>query len=61
MPFGFGVVELADGLRVVTRLEEPDPSRLEFGMPVKLAIVPLGTDDDGEAVCTYSFVPAVAT
>jgi uncharacterized OB-fold protein len=61
VPFGFGVVELADGLRVITRLEEPDPARLDFGMPMKLAVVPLGPDEHDEVVTTYTFVPAVAT
>ncbi len=61
VPYGFGVVELADGLRVVTRIEEPDPSRLEFGMPMRLALVELGGPTDGadapSPVTTYTFVP----
>jgi len=61
VPFGFGIVELADTLRVVTRIEEPHPDRLTFGMPMKLALVELGPDDGREAVTTYTFVPAVAT
>lgn len=45
VPFGFGVVELpADGLRVVTRLLEADPSRLHEGRPVSFRVVAL----DGE-------------
>jgi len=57
VPFGFGVVELPEGIRVVTRLTEPDPARLSFGMPVRLAIVPLHTADDGTTVVTYAFGP----
>lgn len=61
VPFGFGVVELDNGLRVVTRLEEPDPTRLEFGMSMRLVIVGLGPDPDPDAddlpVTTYSFTP----
>jgi uncharacterized protein len=57
VPFGFGVVELPEGLRVITRVEEPDPSRLAFGMPMKLVVVPLGENADGETVTTYSFSP----
>jgi uncharacterized OB-fold protein len=60
VPFGFGVVELADGLRVISRIEEPDPTRLAFGMPMKLALVELGPGGDGDVVTTYSFAPAVA-
>ncbi len=52
VPFGFGVVELPEGLRVVARLTEPDPSRLRFGEAMRLEIVPLHAD-----VVTYAFAP----
>jgi uncharacterized OB-fold protein len=58
VPYGFGVVALSDGLRVITRIEEPDPGRLEFGMPMRLELVELGPDADGDVVTTYSFAPA---
>jgi uncharacterized protein len=58
VPFGFGVVELPEGLRVITRLEEADPARLSFGMSVRFALAPLHTDDDGNQVVTYAFAPA---
>jgi uncharacterized OB-fold protein len=58
VPFGFGVVELSDGLRVITRLEEPDPARLQFGTAMKLTLVELGPGPDGDPVTTYSFEPA---
>ncbi len=65
IPYGFGVVELPEGLRVITRLEEPDPSRFEFGMPMQLVVAELGPDPDADdpdtVVTTYSFMPAVAT
>ncbi len=57
VPFGFGVVELTDGLRVITRLTEADPSRLEFGMAMQLVVAPLHTADDGTEVITYAFAP----
>jgi uncharacterized protein len=57
MPFGFGIVELTDGLRVITRLTEPDPNALAFGQPMHLVPDPLQTDDDGTAVITYAFAP----
>jgi len=56
-PFGFGVVELPEGLRVVTRLTEADPRRLSAGQAMRLAIVPLHTDDEGNEVVTYAFGP----
>jgi uncharacterized protein len=59
-PFGFGVVELPEGIRVISRVEEGDPARLSFGMPVRFAVTPLRTDDDGTQVVTYTFVPSGA-
>ena len=58
VPFGFGVVELPEGLRVITRVEQADPARLSFGMPMRFALAPLHTDDDGAQVVTYTFAPA---
>lgn len=57
VPYGFGVVELAEGLRVITRFTEADPARLEPGEPVRLEVVPLYVDDDGRTVVTYAFAP----
>lgn len=57
VPFGFGVVELPEGLRVITRITESDPARLEFGQPMRLVVAPLHTDDDGTEVVTYAFEP----
>src|SRR5207302_1837971 len=58
VPFGFGVVELPEGLRVITRLTEALPSRLVFGQSMRLAVVPLHVDDDGRTVVTYAFTPS---
>ena len=57
VPFGFGVVELSVGLRVITRLESTDDPALQFGLPMHAEIVPLHTDEDGNTVVTYSFAP----
>ncbi len=53
VPFGFGVVELPEGLRVITRLEVDAPSELQYGMTMRLVAAPVGDD-----VVTYSFEPA---
>ena len=58
VPFGFGVVELPEGLRVITRLTEAAPSRLLFGQSMRLDVVPLHVDDDGRTVVTYAFTPS---
>jgi uncharacterized OB-fold protein len=57
VPYGFGVVELADGLRVITRLTESDPARLQPGLAVRLVVEPLFADDDGTPVLSYAFAP----
>lgn len=57
LPYGFGVVELACGLRVVTRLTETDLSHLAPGQPMSLVVEPLFTDDDGTPVASYAFAP----
>ena len=58
VPFGFGVVELPEGLRLITRLTEADPAALRFGMAMRLAIVPLHVDEQGREVVTYAYAPA---
>jgi uncharacterized OB-fold protein len=39
-PFGVGLVQLADVIRVESRLTENDPAKLRFGMEMELAVVP---------------------
>src|SRR5947209_13511647 len=53
VPYGFGVVELPEGLRVITRLTEPDPTRLRFGQDVRLQNVTLHRGDHGGGVRTW--------
>ena len=60
VPYGFGVVELTDGLRVVTRLTEGDPSALEPGMAMRLVADVVAVDDDGTEVVAWAFAPEVA-
>ncbi|MGD0381359.1 MAG: Zn-ribbon domain-containing OB-fold protein [Acidimicrobiales bacterium] len=57
VPYGFGVVELPEGLRVITRLTETDPARLSAGEPMALVVVPVRVDADGRQVLTYAFAP----
>lgn len=60
VPYGFGVVELADGLRVIARLTEARLDRLRPGLAMRLVVEPLFTDDDGTAVLSYAFRPEEA-
>ena len=57
VPYGFGVVEVPCGLRIVTRLTEPNLDRLRPGLALRLVVEPLFTDDDGHPVLSYAFRP----
>lgn len=57
-PYGVGLVQLGEEVRVEGRLTEADPDKLRIGMEMQLAIVPFRTDDDGTVVMTYAFEPA---
>jgi uncharacterized OB-fold protein len=58
VPYGFGVIELEDGLRVVARLTEARLERLRPALPVRLVLDVLFTDDEGQPVLCYAFRPA---
>src|SRR5262245_13691172 len=57
VPFGVGLVQLGDVVRVEARLTESDPAKLDFGMEVELKIVPFYVDDDGDEIVTFAFAP----
>jgi uncharacterized OB-fold protein len=57
-PFGVGLVQLGDVVRVEARLTESDPAKLRTGMEVELEMVPFYVDpEDGEQVVTFAFAP----
>ena len=60
VPYGFGVVELAEGLRVVTRLTGSHFAALQAGLPVRLVVEALFTDEDGTPVLSYAFAAEAA-
>jgi uncharacterized protein len=57
VPFGVGLVQLGDVIRVEGRLTENDPAKLDFGMEVELTIIPFATDDEGNEIVTFAFQP----
>ncbi len=57
VPFGVGLVQLGDVVRVEARLTENDPAKLRSGMEVELAMVPFYVDEDGTEVVTFAFAP----
>ncbi len=58
IPFGIGIVELPEGVRVITRLTESDPAALRSGQSMEFRVVPLHADSEGNDVVTYAFAPA---
>jgi uncharacterized OB-fold protein len=61
VPFGVGVVELPEGVRIIGRLTESDPAALTAGQQMELRVVPLHTDDEGNDVVTYAFAPVASS
>ncbi|WP_280367518.1 Zn-ribbon domain-containing OB-fold protein [Nocardia wallacei] len=56
-PFGIGLIQLDEQVRVETRLTTADPQVLRFGMELELTFVPLYADDAGDEVLTCAFTP----
>lgn len=56
-PFGVGLVQLGDVVRVEGRLTESDPEKLRFGMEMELDMVPFYVDEDGEEIIIFAFSP----
>lgn len=56
-PFGIGLIQLDEQVRVETRLTTADPQVLRFGMELELTFVPLYVDDAGDEVLTCAFTP----
>ena len=57
VPFGVGLVQLGDVIRVEGRLTENDPAKPQFGQEVELTMIPFTTDADGNEVVTFAFKP----
>ncbi|BBX95054.1 hypothetical protein MLAC_03480 [Mycobacterium lacus] len=57
VPFGVGLVQLGEVIRVEGRLTENDPTKLRFGQEVELTMVPLTIDEEGAEVMTFAFRP----
>jgi uncharacterized OB-fold protein len=56
-PYGVGLVQLGDEVRVEARLTESDPAKLAFGMEVELVVIPFRVEDDGTEVLILAFAP----
>lgn len=56
-PYGVGLVQLGDEVRVEARLTTADPGALRIGMEMELVIVPFRRDADGTEILLYAFAP----
>jgi len=56
-PFAVGMVDLAEGLRVLGRIVSDDPDAVDVGDDVELIIAPLGIDETGSEVVSWQFRP----
>ena len=56
-PFGIGLVQLGDDVRVEVRLTTAEPAELTIGRTMALQFVPLYVDEAGDEVLTVAFEP----
>ena len=58
-PYVSAVVDLEGGGVVKANIVDvdPDPAKIELGMPVKLTTFVAGTDDEGTEAVAFGFVP----
>jgi len=54
-PYGVGMIELPEGLRITAVLEEDDPASLRVGLEMELVITGFFEDDEGNEVLGYKF------
>ena len=54
-PYAMGMVDLAEGLRVLARISADDPARVRVGAEVELVVEKLYTDHEGNDVMTWKF------
>ena len=57
VPFGVGYIELADEVKVESRLTENDPEKLKIGMDMELVIERFREDEEGNDVMIFAFRP----
>ena len=55
-PFGLGLVELPEGIRVLSPID-CDPARLRVGMELESEVYPLYENEEGSEVMAFKFKP----
>lgn len=54
-PYGVGMIELPEGLRVTAVLADENPDSLQLGMEMELIVTKFFEDDMGRDVVSYKF------
>ena len=54
-PYALGLIDLAEGLRVLARVSTDDPESVTVGADVELVIEKLYIDPEGNEVTTFKF------
>jgi uncharacterized OB-fold protein len=57
-PYGVGLVDLPEGIRIMGMISSDDPESLKIGQEMELVIETLHHDDDGSEVLTWKWRPA---
>ncbi len=57
VPYGVGMIELPEGVRLMAHLTESDPRKLRVGMAMALVLDKLFAQDDGAEVVGFKFKP----
>lgn len=57
MPYAYGLVDLDDGIRVLSQLTADDLGSIKTGGDAELVIRPLYQDEQGREVVTFMFTP----
>jgi len=57
IPFGEGLIELPEGMRILTPLTDCDVDRLKIGTTWKLVVDVLYVDEEGNEVMAFKFKP----
>ncbi len=57
VPFAIGLVELPEGIRIISPLDSVDLDNLRIGIELELSIEELYTDEAGKTVVAFKFRP----
>lgn len=57
VPYAYGVVQLPEGVNVLTLFKAGDPERIKVGLKARLVVEKLFDESDVSEIVTYKFTP----